>query len=141
MISFSALPGTSEAVSDAGIGLQDVDDLVLVGGQTRMPLIRQRVSTLLQREPVYGVNPEEVVATGAMFHGLAWCQNDQCSYIDGCDALIWCIVVWFCALSHGIHMFHHGDKVIFNRACRSRVRIVVDRANPYASENEFSVSL
>ncbi|MGC6509175.1 MAG: Hsp70 family protein [Myxococcota bacterium] len=66
-----AIQVTSEAVTDADIRLQDVDDLVLVGGQTRMPLIRQRISTLLHSEPVYGVNPEEVVATGACVHGFS----------------------------------------------------------------------
>lgn len=64
-----AIEVTSQTITDSGLRFQDIDDLVLVGGQTRMPLIKQRVGTVLQLEPVYGVNPEEIVATGACVHG------------------------------------------------------------------------
>ena len=54
-----------QAISDAGISLDKIDEVVLVGGQTRMPKIQELVKKLFGREPHRGVNPDEVVAIGA----------------------------------------------------------------------------
>ncbi len=54
-----------QAMSDAGISANQIDEVVLVGGQTRMPKIQELVRTLFGREPHRGVNPDEVVAVGA----------------------------------------------------------------------------
>jgi molecular chaperone DnaK len=54
-----------QAISDAGVKISDIDEVVLVGGQTRMPKIQELVKTLFGREPHRGVNPDEVVAIGA----------------------------------------------------------------------------
>jgi molecular chaperone DnaK len=54
-----------QAMSDAGISTNQIDEVVLVGGQTRMPKIQELVRTLFGREPHRGVNPDEVVAVGA----------------------------------------------------------------------------
>jgi len=54
-----------QALDDAGIGTADLDQVVLVGGQTRMPLVRESVRRFFRREPHTGLNPEEVVAIGA----------------------------------------------------------------------------
>jgi len=54
-----------KALKDAGIDAKDIADVVLVGGQTRMPLVRERVKEFFGREPHVGVNPDEVVAMGA----------------------------------------------------------------------------
>ncbi len=54
-----------KAIADAGIGVKDIDEVVLVGGQTRMPKIQELVKKLFGREPHRGVNPDEVVAVGA----------------------------------------------------------------------------
>ncbi len=59
---------TREAVSSAGLQLGDVDDVILVGGQTRMPRVREVISGLFGREPSRSVHPEEVVAIGAAVH-------------------------------------------------------------------------
>ncbi len=53
------------AIKDAGISLSDIDEVVLVGGQTRMPRIRNFVKDVFGREPNMSVNPDEVVAMGA----------------------------------------------------------------------------
>jgi len=53
------------AVEDAGITAAKIDEVVLVGGQTRMPLVQQKVKEFFGREPNKGVNPDEVVAIGA----------------------------------------------------------------------------
>jgi len=54
-----------KALKDAGIEAKDVADVVLVGGMTRMPRVRERVKEFFGREPHTGVNPDEVVAMGA----------------------------------------------------------------------------
>ena len=54
-----------EALKDAGIKASDIDEVVLVGGQTRMPKIRETVQDFFGKEPNMSVNPDEVVAMGA----------------------------------------------------------------------------
>ncbi len=54
-----------QALSDAGITPSQVDEVILVGGQTRMPLVQQKVKGLFGREPSKGVNPDEAVGIGA----------------------------------------------------------------------------
>ena len=53
------------ALEDAGISRDQIHEVVLVGGQTRMPLVQQKVQDFFGREPHRGVNPDEVVALGA----------------------------------------------------------------------------
>jgi molecular chaperone DnaK len=54
-----------KALADAGLKAADIDDVVLVGGMTRMPKVQEAVSKFFGREPHKGVNPDEVVAMGA----------------------------------------------------------------------------
>ncbi|MDP2726500.1 MAG: molecular chaperone DnaK, partial [Dehalococcoidia bacterium] len=54
-----------QAISDAGIKASDINEVILVGGQTRMPLVQEKVRQLFGKEPHKGVNPDEVVAVGA----------------------------------------------------------------------------
>ena len=54
-----------KALKDAGLEAKDIADVVLVGGMTRMPRVRERVKEFFGREPHTGVNPDEVVAMGA----------------------------------------------------------------------------
>src|SRR6201747_1791753 len=54
-----------QAMKDAGVDASKIDEVVLVGGQTRMPKIKQLVKDLVSKEPNKGVNPDEVVAIGA----------------------------------------------------------------------------
>ena len=53
------------ALKDSGFSMSDIDEVVLVGGQTRMPKVQATVKKLFGREPHKGVNPDEVVAIGA----------------------------------------------------------------------------
>ncbi|HEX9648825.1 MAG TPA: molecular chaperone DnaK [Alphaproteobacteria bacterium] len=57
------------ALKDAGIAASEIDDVVLVGGMTRMPKVIETVKTFFGREPHKGVNPDEVVAVGAAIQG------------------------------------------------------------------------
>jgi molecular chaperone DnaK len=58
-----------DALKQAGLKTKDIDEVILVGGMTRMPLVRQRVASFFGREPSTGVNPDEVVAVGAATQG------------------------------------------------------------------------
>ena len=58
-----------QALSDAGLTPQQIDEVVLVGGSTRIPKVQQMVRDLFAREPHKGVNPDEVVAVGAAVQG------------------------------------------------------------------------
>jgi molecular chaperone DnaK len=60
-----SLDPCKRALADAGIGVDKIDEVVLVGGQTRMPKIQEMVKKMFGREPHRGVNPDEVVAIGA----------------------------------------------------------------------------
>ncbi|HCT74598.1 MULTISPECIES: molecular chaperone DnaK [Psychrobacter] len=57
------------ALEDAGIKIGDIDDVILVGGQTRMPLVQQKVQEFFGQEPRKDVNPDEAVAAGAAIQG------------------------------------------------------------------------
>ncbi len=54
-----------QAMKDAGVTPKDIDDVILVGGMTRMPKIQEKVKEIFGKEPHKGVNPDEVVAIGA----------------------------------------------------------------------------
>ncbi len=58
-----------QALKDAGMKPSDIDEIVLVGGSTRVPKVRQAVKDIFGKEPHQGVNPDEVVAIGAAIQG------------------------------------------------------------------------
>jgi molecular chaperone DnaK len=58
-------------LDDAGIKREDIDEILLVGGQTRMPLVQSKVAEFFGKPPHKGVNPDEVVAMGAALQGAA----------------------------------------------------------------------
>ncbi|MBI9111608.1 molecular chaperone DnaK [Maridesulfovibrio ferrireducens] len=58
-----------KALKDAGLKASDIDEVILVGGMTRMPLVQQKVQELFGKEPNRSVNPDEVVAMGASIQG------------------------------------------------------------------------
>ncbi|WP_379543418.1 molecular chaperone DnaK [Psychrobacter sp. R86515] len=57
------------ALEDAGLKIGDINDVILVGGQTRMPLVQQKVQDFFGQEPRKDVNPDEAVAAGAAIQG------------------------------------------------------------------------
>ncbi len=58
-----------KALADAGLSPKDIDEVVLVGGMTRMPLVQQKVGEFFGKEPNRSMNPDEVVAMGAAIQG------------------------------------------------------------------------
>ena len=57
------------AIKDANLSTKDIDEVILVGGMTRMPRVQQKVKEIFGKEPHKGVNPDEVVAVGAAIQG------------------------------------------------------------------------
>ncbi len=64
-----SIPPVKQALQDAGLKPEDINEVILVGGQTRMPMIQQLVRDFFGKEPHKGVNPDEVVAVGAAIQG------------------------------------------------------------------------
>ncbi|QQS61350.1 MAG: molecular chaperone DnaK [Candidatus Moraniibacteriota bacterium] len=58
-----------QALQDAGLGVKDIEEIVMVGGMTRMPLVQQKVEEFFGKKPNSSVNPDEVVAIGAAIQG------------------------------------------------------------------------
>lgn len=58
-----------KALKDAGLKASDIDSVVLVGGMTRMPAVQEKVKKIFGKDPMKGVNPDEVVAVGAAIQG------------------------------------------------------------------------
>ncbi len=68
LIAKTAVP-CEKALKDAGLKASDIDAVVLVGGMTRMPAVQEQVKKIFGKEPMKGVNPDEVVAVGAAIQG------------------------------------------------------------------------
>lgn len=64
-----SVPPCKQAMADAGLKPEDIDEVILVGGSTRIPKVQELVRNLFQKEPHKGVNPDEVVAAGAAIQG------------------------------------------------------------------------
>lgn len=60
---------TRRALDDAGLSPSDIDEIILVGGSTRIPAVQEAVKKLIGKEPHKGINPDEVVAMGAAIQG------------------------------------------------------------------------
>ena len=58
-----------QALTDAGLNASDIDDVILVGGQTRMPMVQEKVKTIFGKTPRKDVDPDEAVAVGAALQG------------------------------------------------------------------------
>ena len=58
-----------KALKDASLTKKDIDEVILVGGSTRIPIIQKEVEALFGKKPSKGVNPDEVVAVGAAIQG------------------------------------------------------------------------
>jgi molecular chaperone DnaK len=65
----STIPPCEQALKDAGMKPSDINEIILVGGSTRIPAVQKLVKDFFQKEPSKGVNPDEVVAVGAAIQG------------------------------------------------------------------------
>jgi molecular chaperone DnaK len=67
----------AQTMEEAGLGKDEIEEVILVGGMTRMPIVQRRVGDFFEREPCKGVHPDEVVGLGAAIQGLALTQDQS----------------------------------------------------------------
>ncbi len=67
----------ARVMADAGVGVKDIDEVMLVGGQTRMPVIQDRLTRFFGKPPSKGVHPDEAVAIGAALYGWSLHQDSD----------------------------------------------------------------
>ena len=68
-----------KALDDAGISIGDIDEVILVGGSTRIPAVQEKVKEFFNKEPNKSINPDEVVALGAAVQGAVLAGDDSVS--------------------------------------------------------------
>lgn len=79
------LKPVASALKDAGVSKSEIDDVIMVGGMTRMPLVKKKVKEFFGKEPHQGVNPDEVVAVGAAIQGAVLAGDSSVSDITLLD--------------------------------------------------------
>ncbi|MBU4330817.1 MAG: molecular chaperone DnaK [Acidobacteria bacterium] len=108
-----SIPYLNKAISDSGLKPEDLDDIILVGGQTRMPLVRRSIREFLNKEPNDSMNPDEVVAAGAAI---------QSAILSGSSISKLLILLDVTPLSLGIETEHNTFERIIPRNTTIPVR-------------------
>lgn len=122
------------AINDAGLNIEDINQVIMVGGSSRIPYIEERITKLMGKSPLKVVNPDEVVALGAAIQADKLSKNVANNVKDVC--------------SHGLGVIRYSPKeekkvneVMIHRNTQVPVAISVDKYFAFAQDNQKYVKI
>jgi len=121
----------ARVMADAGVGVREIDEVMLVGGQTRMPSIQERLTRFFGKAPSKGVHPDEAVAIGAALYGWSL-RDDSDLKLQLLDVI---------PMAIGIEQAGGGMHVVFPRNAPIPNAKAVAATNSYDGQTELVLRL
>ena len=123
----------ARSLRDSKLTIEDIDRVVMVGGSTRLPLVRSYVATLLKKIPDYSVNPDEVVVIGACMQAAMKEKN---------EALEDLILTDVCPYTLGTGVVNHnGDCDIYSPIIQRNTTVPASRTRQYYMARDYQTTL
>ena len=121
------------SLRDSKMTIEDIDRVVMVGGSTRLPLVRSFVATLLKMMPDYSVNPDEVVVTGACMQAAMKERNEALEDI---------ILTDVCPYTLGTGVINHnGESDLYSPIIQRNTTIPASRTKTYYTVSDYQKKL